>query len=257
MNPVAFYVFGFSVRWYGLFIATGMALAIMLAKYTCKYRGVNYDSLLDVVLISIPFGIIGARLYYVAFEFGYYKNNLTQIFDIRAGGLAIHGGILFALISAFIIAKHKKTSFLKMVDVAAPTIIIAQAIGRWGNFFNSEAHGDAVSYDFIKNFPYFIQQGMHIGGIYYNPTFLYESLWDFAVFIILMIILKRTKKVGIVFFNYIGLYSIGRFFIEGLRTDSLMFGPIRIAQLVSLLGIIIWVGYLIFIIYRTKMESEN
>ena len=101
MNPVAFYVFGFSVRWYGLFIATGMALAIMLAKYTCKYRGVNYDSFLDVVLISLPIGIIGARLYYVAFELSYYKNNLMQIFDIRAGGLAIHGGVLFALMCIY------------------------------------------------------------------------------------------------------------------------------------------------------------
>jgi len=208
MNPVAFYVFGLSVRWYGIFIATGIVVAITIAKYTSKYRDVNYDSLLDVVLISLPIGIIGARLYYVAFEFDSYKNNLIEIFNIRQGGLAIHGGILFALVSAFIITKHKKTSFFKMADVAAPTIIIAQAIGRWGNFFNSEAHGGAVSYDFIKNFPYFIQQGMHIDGIYYHPTFLYESLWDLAVFIILIIILTKSKKVGIVIFSYIGLYSM-------------------------------------------------
>jgi phosphatidylglycerol:prolipoprotein diacylglycerol transferase len=253
MNPVAFYVFGISIRWYGIFIATGMVVAIILANYTCKYRDINYDSLLDVVLISLPIGIIGARLYYVAFEFNNYKNNLIDIFNIREGGLAIHGGILFAFISAFIFAKRKKMSFFKMADVAAPTIIIAQAIGRWGNFFNSEAHGGAVSYDFIKYFPYFVQQGMHIEGIYYHPTFLYESLWNFAVFIILMIILKKTKEVGIVFFTYIGLYSIGRFFIEGLRTDSLMFGPLRIAQLVSLSGIIIWVAFLISSKYK-KIE---
>ena len=256
MNPVAFNVFGLSVRWYGLFIAMGMALAIILAKYTCKYRGVNYESLLDVVLISLPIGIIGARLYYVAFELDSYKNNLIEILDIRAGGLAIHGGIIFALISAFIVARHKKMNFFKMADAAAPTIIIAQAIGRWGNFFNSEAHGGAVSYNFIQNFPYFIQQGMHIEGIYYHPTFLYESLWDFTVFIILMIILRRNKKVGIVFFTYIGLYSIGRFFIEGLRTDSLMVGQFRIAQLVSLSGVVIWVGYLIFIKYRSKVDYK-
>ena len=135
-----------------------MALAIILARYTCKYRDVNYDSLIDVVLISLPIGIIGARLYYVAFAFNDYKDNLVDIFNIRGGGLAIHGGILFALVTAFIIAKRKKMSFFKMADVAAPTIIIAQAIGRWGNFFNSEAHGGPVSYDFIKNFPYFIQR---------------------------------------------------------------------------------------------------
>nr|WP_312884181.1 prolipoprotein diacylglyceryl transferase [Clostridium psychrophilum] len=250
MNPVAFYVFGFSIRWYGILIASGMALAISLLQYTCKYRNVNYDFLLDVVLISLPVGIIGARLYYVAFEFNNYRNNLIDIFDIRGGGLAIHGGILFALICAYLIAKRKKMSFFKMADVTAPTIIIAQAIGRWGNFFNSEAHGGPVSYNFIKKFPYFIQQGMHIDGIYYHPTFLYESLWDLIVFVILMIILKNTKKVGIVFFSYIGLYSIGRFFIEGLRTDSLMFGSFRIAQMVSLAGILIWIAYLILCKYK-------
>jgi phosphatidylglycerol:prolipoprotein diacylglycerol transferase len=250
MNPVAFNIFGISVMWYGIFIGIGMALAIILASYTCKYRDVNYDSLLDVVLISLPIGIIGARLYYVAFAFNDYRNNLVDIFNIRGGGLAIHGGILFALVTAFIIAKRKKMSFFKMADVAAPTIIIAQAIGRWGNFFNSEAHGGPVSYDFIKNFPYFIQRGMHIEGIYYHPTFFYESLWDFTVFIILMILLRKTKKVGIAFFTYIGLYSIGRFFIEGLRTDSLMFGPLRIAQLVSLSGIVIWVAFLILSKYK-------
>ncbi len=250
MNPVAFYVFGFSLRWYGIFIATGMALAIILANYTCKYRDINYDSFLDVVLISLPIGIIGARLYYVIFQFSDYKDNLINIFNIRQGGLAIHGGILFALVSAFIISRRKNMNFLKMVDAAAPTIIVAQALGRWGNFFNSEAHGGPVSYDFIKNFPYFIQQGMHIQGIYYQPTFLYESLWDLIVFIILMIILKKNKEVGIVFFTYIGLYSIGRFFIEGLRTDSLMIGTFRVAQLVSLCGIVICLSFLILSKYK-------
>lgn len=256
MNPVAFYIFGLSVRWYGILIGTGMILAIILANYTCKYRDINYESLLDVVLVSIPIGIIGARLYYVAFDFSYYKENLLQIINIRGGGLAIHGGILFAVLATFIMAKRKKMNFFKIADVAAPTIIIAQAIGRWGNFFNSEAHGGPVSYAFIKHFPYFIQQGMHIEGVYYHPTFLYESLWDFTVCIILMIILKKSKKVGIVFFTYLGLYSIGRFFIEGLRTDSLMIGPFRIAQLVSLSGVIIWIGFFIFSKYKMRTEAK-
>ena len=245
MNPVAFYVFGISIRWYGIFIATGMAIGIIIANYNCKYRGINFDSLLDVVLISLPIGIIGARLYYVVFQFNDYKYNLIDVFNIRQGGLAIHGGILFALISAFIIAKRKKINFLKIVDVAAPSIIIAQALGRWGNFFNGEAHGGPVSYDFISHFPSFIQKGMHIEGVYYQPTFLYESIWNIAVFIILMVVLRKNKKNGIVFFTYLGLYSIGRFFIEGLRTDSLMLGPIRIAQLVSLCGVVIWITFLI------------
>lgn len=246
MNPIAFYFFGISIKWYGILIAAGMGLGIILASYNCKYRQINFDSLLDVVLISLPIGVIGARLYYVVFQFNEYRNNLINVFNIRQGGLAIHGGIIFAMASALIITKHKRINFLEVADVAAPSIIIAQAIGRWGNFFNGEAHGGPVSYDFIKHFPSFIQKGMHIGGVYYHPTFLYESIWDLFVFIMLMVILRKNKKKGIVFFTYLGMYSIGRFFIEGLRTDSLMFGPIRVAQLVSLCGIAIWILFLIF-----------
>nr|WP_320024922.1 prolipoprotein diacylglyceryl transferase [uncultured Acetobacterium sp.] len=255
MNPVAFYIFGISIRWYGLFIATGMALGIMIAKYNCKYRETNFEIFLDAVIISLPVGIIGARLYYVIFQFNEYQNNLLDIFNIRQGGLAIHGGILFALIAAYIVTKHKKVNFLKIADVAAPSIVLAQAIGRWGNFFNSEAHGEPVTYEFIKNFPIFIQNGMYINGVYYQPTFLYESVWNLSIFITLMFIIRKFKTNGIVFFTYIGLYSIGRFFIEGLRTDSLMFGPFRIAQLVSLGGVIIWVIFLIFSNYRKRNNN--
>lgn len=254
MNPIAFYVFGISIRWYGILIATGMVFGIIMAKYNCKYRDINFDSLLDVVLISLPIAIIGARLYYVVFQFDEYKDNILNMFNIRQGGLAIHGGIIFALISAFIITRYKNINFLKLIDVAAPSIIIAQALGRWGNFFNSEAHGGPVSYNFIAHFPSFIQKGMHINGVYYQPTFLYESIWNVFVFAILMIILRKNKRYGIVFFTYLGLYSIGRFFIEGLRTDSLMLGPIRVAQLVSLCGVFIWISFLILIKRRNKSE---
>jgi len=250
MNPVAFYIFGVSIRWYGLFIASGMILGLIFAKYNCKYRDLNFDSFLDVVLISLPIGIIGARLYYVIFQFNDYKDNLIDIFNIRQGGLAIHGGILFAFIAAYIVTNYKKIDFLKIADVAAPSIIIAQALGRWGNFFNGEAHGGAVSYEFIKYFPLFIQNGMYIDGLFYQPTFLYESIWDLSIFLILMLIIRKYKSNGIVFFTYIGLYSLGRFFIEGLRTDSLMLGSIRIAQLVSLTGIMIWVAFLIFLKHK-------
>lgn len=252
MNPVAFEIFGLTVRWYGILIATGMILGILLASVKCKYRDVNFDSFLDLVLIGIPVGIIGARIYYVVFAFNDYKNNLIQVFNIRGGGLAIHGGLIFALTAAWIYTRKKKLNLFKFADVAAPSIIIAQAMGRWGNFFNQEAHGGPVSYEFIKRFPYFIQNGMYIDGVYYHPTFLYESMWDLVVFFILLSILKRSKKTGIVFFSYIGLYSIGRFFVEGLRTDSLMFGPLRVAQLVSLLGVLAWIGFFIFDKYRNK-----
>jgi len=139
---------------------------------------------------------------------------------------------------------------IKIADVAAPSIIIAQALGRWGNFFNGEAHGGAVSYEFIKYFPLFIQNGMYIDGLFYQPTFLYESIWDLSIFLILMLIISQYKRSGIVFFTYIGLYSLGRFFIEGLRTDRLMLGSIRIAQLMSLSGVMIWLAFLIFLKYK-------
>jgi phosphatidylglycerol---prolipoprotein diacylglyceryl transferase len=250
MNPVAFNIFGLGIRWYGMLIATGIFIGLLVASFNCKWRDINYDSLLDVVLVSLPLGIIGARLYYVIFEFNNYKNNLIDVFNIRQGGLAIHGGIIFAVTAAFIFTRHRKMNFLKVADASAPSIIIAQALGRWGNFFNQEAHGGPVTYDFIKQFPYFIQKGMHISGIYYHPTFLYESLWDFCVFIILLVLLRQNKKNGVMFFTYLGLYSIGRFFIEGLRTDSLMLGPIRVAQLASLLGVAIWIGFLVFANYK-------
>ncbi len=257
MNPTAFSILGLDIRWYGILIATGMVLGISIANYNCKWREVDYDNLLNIVLLSIPIGIIGARLYYVAFEFENYKNNIGAAFNIRNGGLAIHGGLIFAIITALIYTKIKKLSFIKFADVAAPSIIFAQALGRWGNFFNQEAHGDSVSYEFIKHFPMLIQKGMHINGLFYNPTFLYESTWNIIVFIILMIILRKSKKNGIVFFTYIGLYSIGRFIIEGMRTDSLMLGNIRIAQLMSLSGVLIWVIFIFLNYYKKASKMER
>ncbi|WP_315066227.1 prolipoprotein diacylglyceryl transferase [uncultured Clostridium sp.] len=256
MNPVAFSIGGFDIRWYGILIATGMILGILISNYNCKWRDVDYDNLLNIVLLAIPIGIIGARLYYVVFEFDNYKNNIMDAFNIRNGGLAIHGGLIFAIVTALIYTTRKKLSFIKFADVAAPSIILAQALGRWGNFFNQEAHGDAVSYEFIKHFPMFIQNGMNINGIYYNPTFLYESVWNILIFIILMIMLRKSKTNGIVFFSYLGLYSIGRFVIEGMRTDSLMLGNIRMAQLVSLSGVVIWIIFLFFNYYRRKSKGR-
>jgi len=245
MNPIAFNILGLDIRWYGIFIATGMMVGILLASFTCKLKDVNYDELLNIVLISFPIAIIGARAYYVIFEFGQYKDNLIEVFNIRQGGLAIHGGIIFGMLAAFIYTRYKKENLLEFADVAAPSIIIAQAMGRWGNFFNSEAHGGPVTQGFISKFPHFIQQGMLIDGVYYHPTFLYESIWNVMVCLVLIYLLRKTFKRGTVFFTYIGLYSIGRFFIEGLRTDSLMLGSIRVAQLISLSGVAIWIIFLL------------
>ena len=244
MDPIAFNIFGLTIRWYGILIATGMMVGILLANFTSRLKHVNYDELLNIILISFPIAIIGARTYYVIFEFNQYKDNLIEVFNIRQGGLAIHGGIIFGVVAALIYTRYKKESFLAFADVAAPSIIIAQAMGRWGNFFNSEAHGGPVSQGFISKFPHFIQKGMLIEGVYYHPTFLYESIWNVMVCLLLIYLLTKTFKKGTVFFSYIGLYSLGRFFIEGLRTDSLMLGGIRVAQLISLTGIALWIIFL-------------
>lgn len=258
MNPVAFEVFGLEIRWYGVLICFGVLAALLLAKYNCKKKNLSFDLLTDVFLWAFPAAIVGARLYYVAFEFNQYKDNLVDIFKIREGGLAIHGGLIGALIAVVIFAKMRKINLLEYADVAAPAIVLAQAIGRWGNFMNGEAHGGAVTSEFIGHFPEFIQKGMNIGGVYYHPTFLYESLWDVLVCVILLFILyrKTAYQKGIVICSYVSLYSLGRVFIEGLRTDSLMIGSLRVAQLVSITGI--FIGIIgIFIIYRKNKLSQK
>lgn len=255
MNPIAFTIFGFPVMWYGVLISTGMLLGLVVANYTCKIKNVSYDNLTSIILIAIPIGIIGARAYYVFFQREEY-NNIWEMINIRGGGLAIHGGIIFGATAALIFCFYKKLDFLKYADVAAPSIILAQGIGRWGNFFNQEAHGGIVSKEFISHFPKFIQRGMYIEGNYYHPTFLYESIWNLLVFIILILILTKVSQKGLIFFTYIGLYSIGRFIIEGLRTDSLLAGSLRAAQVVSLIGITSWIMFIVYTLINRKMNLK-
>ncbi|WP_040215213.1 prolipoprotein diacylglyceryl transferase [Clostridium polynesiense] len=254
MDPIAFSIFGLEIRWYGILIASGIMVGMLIAQLNCRIKNISFDNFLDTFLVSLIPGVIGARLYYVAFEFENYKDNLMSIFNIREGGLAIHGALIFGIGTAYIYSKIKKINFWDMADIAAPSFAIAQAIGRWGNFMNGEAHGGAVSYEFISKFPEFIQKGMYIDGSYYHPTFLYESLWNLALFIILMIIIynRQDHRRGIVIFSYIALYSLGRIFIEGMRTDSLMIMGFRAAQIVSLLGIIIGIIGIIIIKRRKK-----
>lgn len=226
--------------WYGIIISFGVMLGLIIISYTSKLKDVSFDNVIDTFLIAFPIAIIGARAYYVAFEFESYRGNIASMLNLRQGGLAIHGGVIFGVLAAYLYSKKKKFDFLSMIDVVAPSLILAQGIGRWGNFINKEAHGGPVTSQFISKFPGFIQRGMNIGGIYYHPTFLYESIWDLIVFFILLILLKRRKeeKKGTIIAYYAVLYSLGRFFIEGLRTDSLMILGFRTAQLVSLLLII-------------------
>lgn len=252
MNPIAFEIGGFKVMWYGVLISLGVVLGLILAYYNCKKKNVSFENLSDGFLIAFPCAIIGARLYYVIFEFSRYKDNLIDIFNIRNGGLAIHGGLIGAFIAAYIFTKVKKLNILEYLDIAAPSIILAQAIGRWGNFMNSEAHGGKVSQEFISKFPEFIQEGMNIGGVYYHPTFLYESIWNIVICIVLLVILYMKKNNGVVIASYISLYSVGRLFIEGLRTDSLMLGGIRVAQLISIAGIIIGIALILYVNNRKE-----
>ena len=255
MNPVAFEILGLEIRWYGIIISMGVLAAMLLIYILAKKKDINYDTIIDAFLVTFPISIIGARLYYVAFEYQNY-NSFMDVINIRNGGMAIHGGVIAALIAGYIFSKYRKINFLKYVDVIMPGVILAQGIGRWGNFMNQEAHGGPVSQEFISKFPEFIQQGMLINGTYYHPTFLYESIWNILVCIILVCILLRKKqsKDGVVLGGYMILYSIGRFFIEGLRTDSLMFMGLRIAQLVSLLGIVLGI---ILIIWINKTNKDK
>ena len=221
----------------------------VLGIYNSKKLDLDFEKILDGFLVSFPCAVIGARAYYVFFEWDNFKSNLLSIFNLRTGGLAIHGGLIGGFLGAVIYCRVKKIKIMKYLDVTAPSLILAQAIGRWGNFMNGEAHGDVVTYDFISRFPVFIQKGMYIDGQYYNPTFLYESFWNLIVFAILMIILYKKKKNenGIVIASYAVLYSAGRLFIEQLRTDSLMIGNIRVAQLISIVGIVIGIIYIFYI----------
>lgn len=238
MNPVAFEIFGQEIRWYGIIIATGVIAAFVVSYFLAKKKDLDFDIITDGFLWSFPFSIIGARLYYVAFEFQNY-HTFWEVINIRKGGMAIHGGLIGGLLAAYIFTRVKKINFFEYIDVIMPGVILAQAIGRWGNFMNQEAHGGQVTEAFISKFPEFIQNGMFINGAYYHPTFLYESIWDLLVFFILVYILyKKKQNHGVVIGSYMVLYSVGRFFIEGLRTDSLMVLGLRTAQIISLVGII-------------------
>ena len=249
MNPEIINIGRLSIRWYSVLILIGIILAIFLAEKEAKKFNYEKDFVFDLAFWAVIFGIIGARLYYVIFNFSLYKNNLLDIFKVWNGGLAIHGGILGGLITVIVYCKRKKINILRVTDIAVPSLIIAQAIGRWGNFFNSEAHGPVTTLTNLKELfiPQFIIDGMNIGGVYYHPTFYYESLWCILGFIILLLVRKfyKSLKCGQLTCIYLMWYGVGRLLIESLRTDSLMLGSIKVAQLVSI-GMVV-IGLLIFI----------
>lgn len=229
VDPVLFRIFGIEIRWYGFLIALGMLIGVGVALRRAKRVNLSQDNVLDVLIVSIPLAIIGARLYYVIFNWSYYEGDFFKIINFRNGGLAIHGGLLFALIGAVVVCRIKKINFWDMVDLTFPLVALGQAIGRWGNYINQEAHGTETT----------LPWGILIDGVRVHPTFLYESIGDFLIFILLSLLFYRRKNRGEVFCAYLVLYGILRFFVEGLRTDSLMMGSLRVAQMVSILGAVV------------------
>ncbi|HCZ8461732.1 TPA: prolipoprotein diacylglyceryl transferase [Staphylococcus aureus] len=260
IDPVAFNFGPLSVRWYGIIIAVGILLGYFVAQRALVKAGLHKDTLVDIIFYSALFGFIAARIYFVIFQWPYYAENPGEIIKIWHGGIAIHGGLIGGFIAGVIVCKVKNLNPFQIGHIVAPSIILAQGIGRWGNFMNHEAHGGPVSRAFLEqlHLPNFIIENMYINGQYYHPTFLYESIWDVAGFIILVNIRKHLK-LGETFFLYLTWYSFGRFFIEGLRTDSLMLtSNIRVAQLVSILLILISISLIIYrrIKYNPPLYSK-
>lgn len=250
IDPIAFSLGSLTIHWYGLIISITLLLGFSMVIYRNKNTEIPTEFFLDFFIIGVPVSLIGARLYYVIFNLEYYLRYPLQIFAIWKGGIAIHGAVIGGLIVLVVLTKKRKLSFLKVVDIIAPALILGQAIGRWGNFINREAYGGVVSEQFISRFPDFIKNQMYIEGNYHHPTFLYESIWNLLIFGILIWLDKKDFiKDGDVFFSYLIGYSIGRFFIEGLRTDSLMFLNIQIAQLVSIL-LILFGSIMLFVRHR-------
>lgn len=235
MNPIAFTLFGISIRWYGILISLGMILATVAVSKRANSYGIDSNKILDIILVVVPVGVIGARLYYVLFNWDYYQGDLLRIINTRAGGLAIHGGLIFGVLAAVILCILWRIKILAALDLGMPGVAIAQAIGRWGNFFNKEAFGTPTD----------LPWAILVEGQRVHPTFLYESIWNLGLFIFLLWFERRRKYDGQVFLLYVMLYSFARFFIEGMRIDSLFLGPIRVAQGVSAVAFIIALAILI------------
>lgn len=249
MSDTLFKIGPFSLKYYSFFIFLGMLVACFLIFREAKRKKINEDLLTNIIFYGIIIGILGARSYYVLFNLDYYLKNPLEIFMIWHGGLAIHGGLIAGLIFLIIYSKKHNLNIFKLLDIIVVGVIIAQSIGRWGNFFNQEAYGPVTSLSNLKSMhlPNFIIKGMYIDGSYHEPTFFYESVISLLGFIVLILIRKlKNLKVGTLTGIYLIWYGIERFIIESLRTDSLMLGNIKVAQLVSLVFIIFGIIVIIF-----------
>lgn len=259
----------FSLAYYGMVIAVGMMLGMKACTMRAKETGHSEDDYVDMVIVGLICGVIGARIYYVIFAWDYYKNDILSVFNIRQGGLAIYGGIIGAVLSLYVTSRIKKIPFLKVLDTIAIGIPIGQIIGRWGNFFNREAFGGYTNNLLAMQLPVSAvrqneiteemwQHAVTINGVQYiqvHPTFLYEGLWNCGVLVILFLMRKKTKSPGELFMLYIALYGLGRFWIESLRTDQLLIPgtAIPVSMVVSAVGVI---GAVIFIIYGRKRAKS-
>ena len=265
LNRVFLQLGPITIYWYAVFIMSGVALGLFLAIREGKKMGINSEFFYDLVTYGLPISIIGARIYYVAFSWDYYSSHPEDIIKIWQGGIAIHGAIIAAFIFGYFFCKKRKVSFWLVADIASVSFIIAQAIGRWGNFMNQEAHGGVVpgatldaQCEFLQSLfiPDFIVNNMYINEAYYHPTFLYESLWNMVGFLFIVFVLRKLPKllVGEIAAFYAVWYSIGRYMVEGMRTDSLMLTEsIRMAQFISITTIVL---VLILVIYR-RLAKKN
>ena len=245
LDSVAFRIGDFSIAFYGLIITLGIILAAAYVIWRAKHQNISSDTILDIALLVVPCGVVGARLYYVLTSLDRF-HSFGEIFDIRSGGLAIYGGIIGGAIAVIIMARVKKINFFLLADMITPAVLIGQILGRWGNFFNAEAYGSAT------DLPW--RMGLYKGGewIYVHPTFLYESLWNLLGFILINFFYgfkaeKTHKKYdGQIFLMVFAWYGFGRMLIEGLRTDSLYVGPFRISQVLGLLFFLVGAGLLVY-----------
>lgn len=248
MNPIFINIGNIQIYWYSVILFIAFLLGALLALKEAEKYNISKDFMYNLFFYLVPVVLIGARLYFVLFHLDYYSNNLIDIFKVWEGGLAIHGGIIAGIIFVTYYTKKYNVNTLKITDILVVSLIIGQALGRWGNFFNGEAHGPVTTVTHLQNLhlPNFVIEGMYINGNYYIPTFFYESLWCLIGFIMLLLIRRSNKiKIGQLTSIYLVWYGLIRVFIEKMRTDSLMLGNLKIAQLVSILMIVI--GIILFI----------
>ncbi len=266
LSRVIFQIFGYDVYWYGVIIGSGVLIALALAVQEAKRTQQNPENYVDIALFGVIFSVIGARLYYVIFSWKFYVNEPLKIFALREGGLAIYGGIIAGIITVIVYTKIKNLNFWLVADTAAPSLLLGQIIGRWGNFFNREAFGGYTDNIFAMRYlkeqvhniaPSVLEKVVIVNGVEYiqvHPTFLYESMWNMGVFVLLFILKKKKKFDGEIFGLYLLGYACGRVWIEGLRTDQLKIANIAVSQLLSALLI---VGAVVLLWYRNNKSKTD